>query len=387
MPEQVQNLKVLFCCTGVGICNRGIESFFREAFDGLKYFRGLDCWLIKGAGARIPREIPVWCLPRTGRPALWLGRLLGRTSYAAEQWSSFLAVVSQIRRLRPNVIFYSDANLGFQLFFRRRWVGVPYQLLFSNGGPVRPPFDRTDFVHQVAPLYHKEALEFGEPPSKHFMVPYGIRIPPPPVCDPAAKRSLRLLLELPTNRPVVLSVGAINRSHKRMHYVVEEIARLPEPRPFLQMLGMLDDESPLIIESANRLLGPANYAVRSVPYPSVFDYYKAADVFVLGSLQEGFGRVYIEALMHGLPVIAHRHPVMEYVLGGHGLLGHLERPGELAQLLSRELLCGHDDAASRSRWQNVQDRFSWPVLAPQYSRMFHQVSTNRVLPARCNLPV
>jgi len=374
MPEPVQNLKVLFCCTGVGICHRGIESFFREAFDGLKYFRGLDCWLIKGAGARTDHEIPVWCLPRTGRPAHWLGRLFGRTSYAAEQWTSFFPVVSQIRRLRPNIIFYSDANLGFQLFFRRNWIGTPYQLLFSNGGPIRPPFDRTDFVHQVAPFYHKEALEYGEPPGRHFMVPYGIHVPPPPVCDPCAKRSLRLLLDLPTDKPVVLSVGAINRSHKRVHYVVEEIARLPEPRPFLQMLGMPDGESPGIIELANQLLGPANFAVHSVPYPGVFDYYKAADVFVLGSLQEGFGRVYIEALMHGVPVIAHRHPVMEYVLGGQGVLGHLERPGELARLLSRELLRGHHDAAIHARWQNVQDRFSWPVLSPQYSRMFHRVS-------------
>ena len=134
MPEWVQNVKVLFCCTGVGIYNRGIESFFREAFDGLKSIPGLECWLIKGAGARTDREISVWCLPRTRRLAHWLGHLFGRTSYAAEQWSSFFPVVSQIRRLRPNIIFYSDANLGFQLFFRRKWIGVPYQLLFSNGG-------------------------------------------------------------------------------------------------------------------------------------------------------------------------------------------------------------------------------------------------------------
>ena len=26
--------RVLFCCSGVGILNRGIETFFREAVDG-----------------------------------------------------------------------------------------------------------------------------------------------------------------------------------------------------------------------------------------------------------------------------------------------------------------------------------------------------------------
>src|SRR5690348_6989215 len=154
MAELCPRVRVLFCCTGVELFNRGIESFFREAFDGLKELPTVDAWLIKGAGLRSEREIPVWCLARTGRPARWLGRLFHRNSYVLEQWTSFFPVVRWVRRLRPNLIFYSDANLGFQLFFRRRHIGVPYQLLFSNGGPVRPPFDRTDFVHQVTPLSH-----------------------------------------------------------------------------------------------------------------------------------------------------------------------------------------------------------------------------------------
>jgi 1,2-diacylglycerol 3-alpha-glucosyltransferase len=374
MREAPQTVRVLFSCTGVGIFNRGIESFFREAFDGLKDTPGMDAWLIKGAGKRTEREIPVWCLPRTGRFAKWLGWLFNRNSYAAEQWSSFFSVCRQIRRLRPHVIFYSDANLGFQLFFRRKWIGVPYQLLFSNGGPVFAPFDRTDFVHQVAPLYHAKALEFGEPATKHFMVPYGIRVPPPPVCDADAKRSLRARLQMPADRPVVLSVGAINRYHKRMHYVVDELSRLREPRPFLQMVGAFDEESPGVLKLAERLLGSEDYSVRSVPYSEVFDFYRAADIFVLGSLQEGFGRVYLEALMHGLPVIAHRHPVMEYVLGCHGIFGDLSRPGELAALLSQELgRAPNDDGAGHARWESVQTRFSWPALTSQYYGMFRDV--------------
>ena len=367
-------MRVLFCCTGVGIFNRGIESFFREAFDGLRNVPGLEARLLKGAGERNEGEIPVWCLPRTGRAARWLGRLFHRSSYAAEQWSSFFPVVRQIRRLRPQVIFYSEANLGFQLFFRRRWIGVPYRLLYSNGGPVPPPFDRTDFVHQVAPHYQREALAFGEPATKHFMVPYGIRVPAPPVRDPGARRALRSRLRLPEDRPVVLSVGAINRYHKRMHYLVEEISRLPKPRPFLQMIGAMDEESGTVMELADQLLGKDGYAAKSVPYEAVFEFYRAVDVFVLASLKEGFGRVYLEALMHGLPVIAHRHPVMEYVLGGEGMLGDLSQPGELTALLTRKLASAPDEAASLRRWESVRGRFSWPELAPHYRQMFHDVA-------------
>ena len=370
MAETQSSVRVLFCCTGVGIFNRGIESFFREAFDGLKNAPGLEAWLIKGAGKPKEREIPVWCLPRTGQPARWLGRLFNRSAYAAEQWSSFFPVVRQIRRLRPQVIFYSDANLGFQLFFWRKWIGVPYRLLYSNGGPVGPPFDRTDFVHQVAPFYHAEALAAGESAARHFMVPYGIHVPLAPVNDPEAKRALRARLQLPSDRPVVLSVGWISRRHKRMHYVVEELARLPQPRPFLQMLGAMDEESREILELADQLLGREGYSARSVAYHAVSDFYRAADVFALASLQEGFGRVYLEALMHGLPVIAHRHPVMEYVLGGEGAFGDLSRPGELADLLTRELKQEKNRPLNFQRWESVRRRFSWQELAPHYCRMF-----------------
>jgi glycosyltransferase involved in cell wall biosynthesis len=369
-------LRILFCCTGVGICNRGIESFFREAFDGLKKTApGLNAYLLKGGGDSKRDEIRVWCLPRTCRIARWLGLAIHRNAYTAEQLSSFPFVALHIRRLRPHVIFYSDANLGFQLFRWRDWLGVPYRLLYSNGGPCRPPFNRTDCVHQVAPYYMEEALRAGEPAERHFLVPYGISVPEePPDHDPKVRRALRQELGLPLDRPVVLSVGWIRRVHKRMHYVVEELARLPRPRPFLQLLGAMDGGSREIVELAQHLLGRDGCSVRSVPYEQVGDFYRAADVFVLASLQEGFGRVYLEALMHGLPVIAHRHPVMEYVLGTEGTLGDLNQVGELAGLVDLELRRVRDEQTATRRWRSIRDRFSWDVLAPQYLQMFRMAA-------------
>jgi glycosyltransferase involved in cell wall biosynthesis len=408
-------IRVLFSCTGVGIFNRGIESFFRDSFDGLKdAMPGVEVRLLKGAeigdGETLkteklkgegtsPRPSPqggegeaesgmrkaedrervAWCLSRTGAPARWLGNLIRRNSYVAEQLSSFPAVVREIYRFRPHVIFYSDANLGFQLYRWRRQIGVPYRLLFSNGGPVRPPFTRTDFVHQVAPLYHAEALAAGESPAKHFMVPYGINVPEMPVADPVAKRIVRQKLGLPENRPILLSVGWIAREHKRMDYVIQEVAQLPTPRPFLQLLGAMDEKSPELIELGNRLLGSENFSARSVPYAQVGEFYRAADIFVLASLKEGFGRVYLEALMHGLPTIGHRHPVMEFVLGEVGVLGDLSQPGNLTDVLAVTLKQPNTETLRQRRWASVRDRFSWPVLAPQYQQMFEAV-TLRLLP-------
>ena len=378
MHIQESPLKVLFCCTGVGIFNRGIESFFRDAFDGLKdAMPGVECRLIKGAGASRDREKNVWCLPRTGRVAPFVGRVIHRNSYVVEQLSSFPAIALEIRRWKPDVVFYSDSNLGFQLYRWRRQIGVPFKLLFSNGGPCRPPFDRTDFVHQVAPLYQHEALEAGESPARHFLVPYGINMILTPMDDPESKRSLRQRLGLPIGRQVILSVGWISPEHKRMDYVIEEVAKLPEPRPFLQLLGAMDEKSPEIIDLGNQLLGPENFSVKSVPYEQVGEYYQAADCFVLGSLKEGFGRVYLEALMHGLPVIAHQHPVMEYVVGDAGKLGDLSKEGSLAGMLLEALKISNSESMMRRRWESVRDRFSWPVLALKYAEMFRDVASHK----------
>ncbi|HZR18615.1 MAG TPA: glycosyltransferase [Verrucomicrobiae bacterium] len=368
--------RVLLVCSGVGIMNRGIESFFREAFDGLKHSAGLELLLLKGTGANSDDERVLRCLSRTGSLAHLLGVLARRNSYVLEQWSSVFSVSAHIRRFCPQVIFYSDANLGFLLFRLRRWIGIPYCLLFSNGGPVHPPFIRTDRVHQVAPCYYHEALSAGEPAAKHFLMPYGINLAPPPKLSTEARDALRRQLRLPLDRKVILSVGWIGRAHKRMHYVIEEVARLPRPRPFLQLLGAMDSSSGEILQLASGLLGPDGFSAKSVPYAGVFEYFQTANCFVLASLTEGFGRVYLEALMCGLPAIAHNNPVTQYVLGRHGILADLTQPGALAHSLKVELGKEFKPFEAYSRWQSVRDRFSWPVLAPGYHAMFESCASS-----------
>ena len=133
----------------------------------------------------------------------------------------------------------------------------------------------------------------------------------------------------------------------------------------------------MIIELGNRLLGKEGFAAASVTYEKVLDYYRAADCFVLASLQEGFGRVYLEAMMTGLPVIAHMHPVMDFVLGGQGILGDLSQPGRLTALLTAELRKSTNPELAKQRWQTVRDRFSWEVLVPKYRRMFESCAGSR----------
>jgi 1,2-diacylglycerol 3-alpha-glucosyltransferase len=368
----MQPLKIFFSCSGVGIIDRGIETFFREAFDGLRGTNGLDITLFKGAGEKKPDEHVLWNVPRTGLAAKLLGRCIGRNSYVAEQLSTFPSMARAIRRHRPDIIFYSDSNLGFQLFRWRKQIGVPFRLLFSNGGPVRPPFPRTDYVHQVTPYYYEQVIAAGVSPATQCMVPYGISVPDgAPEVDEPAKRKARQQLGLPVDRKIVLSVGWISAEQKRMDYVVNEVAALSQPRPYLVLLGSMDDQSESVLELARARLGEENFVARSVSHPEVATYYRAADVFALGSLREGFGRVFLEALIHGLPVIAHDHPVIRFVLGEEGTLADLSQPRSLATKITDLLNVATTSEIAARRRESVRKRFAWPVLAPQYREMFY----------------
>ena len=364
-------LKVFFSCSGVGIIDRGIETFFREAFDGLRDTEDLDITLYKGAGEEKPDERVLWNVPRTGGIARFLGACICRNSYVAEQLSTFPSMVRGIRKHQPDIIFYSDSNLGFQLFRWRKWIGAPFRLLFSNGGPCNPPFPRTDYVHQVTPYHLDRAVAAGVSPDLQRMVPYGISVPAgaPDVSTPA-RRIVRGQLRLPLDRQIILSVGWIAAQQKRMDYVVNELAQLPVPRPYLVLLGSIDEESDMVLDLARAKLGTENFTARSMPHTQIADYYRAADIFVLGSLQEGFGRVFLEALVHGLPVIAHDHAVMRFVIGGHGRLADLSKPGALSEQLRFALPTPNTPEAAAERRESVRQRFNWPVLAPQYRDMF-----------------
>jgi 1,2-diacylglycerol 3-alpha-glucosyltransferase len=368
-------LKVWFICTGVGIYNRGIESFFRDAFDGLHPLLpalGVHAELFKGGGSDVPPdEHRVWCLPRTGMGAGLLSKIIRRNAYTAEQMSFLPGIIRRIRRHRPDVIYYSDSNLAMRLWKYRNRIGVPFRLLYSNGAPLHPPFSMTDHVQQVVPCYQQEALAFGEPASKHSMVPYGFTVPEgDPVHDAESKLAARRQLGLPVDRPIVISVGWISKILKRMDYTVGEIARMPEPRPYLVMLGAMDEQTPPILAQANEQLGAENFTARSVPLEMVSQYYHAADVFVLASLAEGFGRVYIEALIHGLPVVAHDAAVPRFVLGDQGNFADLTVPGNMAAVLGTLLRSPADATAPARRRESVRKRFSWPVLAADYAEMF-----------------
>jgi glycosyltransferase involved in cell wall biosynthesis len=358
---------------------RGYESFTRECFDALYADNSLDVRLFKGKGPHGRAEQTIWNLSRNGILAQAFGKLSGRDSYFIEQLTFTASLIPHLLSDDPEVVFFSDGNVGNFLWHFRRMANRRYRLVFSNGGPLDPPFPRWDLVQQVSPEYATQALAAGVSSVQQMLVPYGIAVPEswgPPCVE--ERNALRRELGLPMDRPVFISVGAINVKHKRMDYILSEVARFPpEQRPFFAMLGAQDPiSSPPIHKLAAQLLRPTDYVIRTVEPADVSRHLRAANVFALASLSEGFGRVFLEALSNGLPVITHDYETAHYVLGASGYFGDLREPGALANLVALVLQQTSINTAEAftARHNDVRQRFGWSCLVPRYIAMLRRAA-------------
>ncbi len=362
-------------CTGAGHVQRGFETYARDLFERLRDDGGIDVTLLKGAGERAADERVINCIRRDASLNAALCRVMGDDKrYVIEYGSFCLAMLPHLVASAPDVVYVLEAPVYKFLRAWRRKTRARWKLVHFTGGQLaRVPADNAAFLHHVTPcsLSSDEASAF--PSDRQFVLPHFLdlrTVPPPP--NGAARDAARRRLGLPIDQPILLSVGNLDVDSKRMDYLVREVAAL-RSRPYLVMLGQQDPQTLHIVAAAAALLGSAGYRVATVPRSDVWDYYAAADVFVLASMKEGFGLVYLEALASGLPVIAHDFDVSRFVLDGEGIFADLGRPGALAHALPTALSRRDDLAASRRR-AYVRNRFDWSVLGPQYVRTFSAIA-------------
>jgi glycosyltransferase involved in cell wall biosynthesis len=159
-----------------------------------------------------------------------------------------------------------------------------------------------------------------------------------------------------------------------MHYLIEEVARLPEPRPFVLMAGQVESETEGLRELARRLLGDDGHSIRTVPQREVVDIGRASDTFVLASLGEGLPRALIEALSFGLPCLTHDYGVSRFALGPYGHFGDFTRPGSLAGLIAERADAEPSDDLARERHRYAYENFSWDRLRQRYVEMLGAVA-------------
>lgn len=369
-------IRVFIACSGLGNIRRGFESFFRSCYDALRKDVPIDLYLFKGAGANHKQETRLFNIARNKKAAINLGRFVGRSGYFIEQFSFFVSLLPHLIIKRPDVVYVSDVVLANLLRISKRLCG--YRVLYCNGGPTLPDLlHRWDHIHQVSPEYLDAAKKVGVSLKKQTLLPHAIPIPENPIfLTQRGKIELRQRLQLPVDRMLLLSVGAINTSRKRMDYLIKGVASLSEPkRPYLLVLGAKENESEGLIEMGKKLL-PNGFDARTVEKDQVPQYYQAVDVFTLASMDEGFGLVYVEALAHGLPCLVHDYTTARFVLGDMGIYADLSKAGGLAELFTSLTPDDFSEENARARHKYAYDRFSWDMLKPEYIEMFRRCADN-----------
>lgn len=358
--------RVLLACSGLDHAKRGFESFARECFDVLKDRPELEIELVKGSGPAGDRERSVPTLTRESPLARALGRATRREPFRFEQFEFAFSLLPTLLGTKPDVVYFSEWHTGLGLALLRRLTRSSYGLVLCNGTMMVDSFGHLQRVQELTPAALDEVLRRGGNPARHTMLPLGFAIDAGFEPLPAAARAaLRERLGLPRDRRVVLSSAALNRHHKRLDYLIEEVASIAEPeRPFLLMAGEPEAETGGIRALARERLGEAGHSIRTVPQREVPDLHHASDVFVLASLGEGLPRALIEALANGMPCLTHDYGVTRYALGDHGRFGDLTQAGGLAGLIRAEP--ERDPAQERARHRYAYEKFGWEGLVPGY---------------------
>lgn len=297
-------MKIALLCSGLGHVDRGHEIFARDLFEMLK--DSLDITLFKGGGEVATGECVIGNIPRNSL-------LLGEIKMAVSpKWASAAREQERIRvetetfayaALRPlmegayDVIHCLEQEVCNILYANRHLFARTPKIVFSNGGAI-PAGDlpNCDFVQEHTDYNFSRSAR-----NKAFMIPHGVDIN---LFHPGVKTDFRRQHGIPDDAFVVISVGTICYWHKRMDYVIREVAAVP--RAFLIIVGQECADTEQIVALGKQLMGERIVFTR-MPHDKLPNAYAAADVFVLGSLFETFGIVYIEAMAMGLPVFCTDH--------------------------------------------------------------------------------
>jgi len=354
-------MKIALLCSGLGHIHRGHEVFARDLFTLL---RGtLDITLFKGGGEPAAGEIVVDNVPR-------LSPLVAAVHVAASpKWAEAMREQERIRiegetfayaALKPlmeggyDIVHCLEQEVCNIVFDNRHLFRRPPKVVFSNGGAI-PAADlpRCDFVQE-----HTDYNLRRSDRRRGFMIPHGVDLQR---FKPGVATDFRARHGIPPDAFLALSVGTICYWHKRMDYVIRELAPLQDV--YLAIVGQHGPDTAAIMSLGREQMGQ-RVVFDTMGHDALPQAYAAADVFVLGSLFETFGIVYIEAMAMELPVICTKHENQRSIVG-EGLFIDMIKPGALTGALRRRDSVPLRDLARRGR-ARVEREFDLQVLARRY---------------------
>jgi len=323
--------KIALLCSGLGNIRRGHEVFARDLFDLLR--DSVAITLYKGGGEPAPNEIVVEHIPRFSpllngihvqASAKWRDAAIEHERMRIEGLTFTYAALPQLIDGTYDVIHCLEREVCEVIYENRHLFPVTPKIVFSNGGAI-PEFrlPPCDFVQEYTEYNRRRSAR-----KKAFVIPHGVDTTR---FRPDAATDFRERMNIPSDAFVALSVGTICHWHKRMDHVIREVAQVPGA--WLVIVGQESPDSSAIRELGHTIMRD-RIIFTSMPHDELPAIYAAADVFVLGSLFETFGIVYIEAMAAGLPVFCTNHPNQRSIVQ-EGVFVDMRKLGALANALRK----------------------------------------------------
>jgi 1,2-diacylglycerol 3-alpha-glucosyltransferase len=372
-PSGVQNniapLKIAFLSAGLGRISRGFEISSLAWFNELKHVPGLEPRLF--AGGETVNATHVFNCSRSGSFARVLKRFgLIHDGCRLEQITFALGFLPYLFFYHPTIIWLQEATLANMLLKFQRLFKFKYKILFCDGAPVgyefANKFDNIIFLNSYAMI---EAVDNGINANKCRVIPH--------IClqvNPKMNKVVaRKLLNIAEEKFVILCVAAWNKHHKRIDYLINELAHIDSKDLVVLLCGQTEDETAELKEAAAKIQVEIRWETLTQEQISIA--YTASDLFVLPSLSEALGAVLIEAGLHSLPVICHQHEAAKYIFGENysGLID-LSKSGNLSQKITEYREDYSSIADQKEVLKTISDRFSKQKLVTDMTGFIYEIS-------------
>jgi 1,2-diacylglycerol 3-alpha-glucosyltransferase len=390
-PSSGRNLgTIVVASSGLGHVARGVEAWANDLAEALESRRA-SVSLCKGGGQAersFEKLVPCWQRESTRARRLvsllpkWLGWRVGLgSSYGIEQSTFTWNLIGHLRRTRADILHVQDPLIALHVQRARRLRLVRTKVILAHGTEEPFAFQRKiTYLQHLAPWHLEEARQAGHSKPTWTAIPNFIDTQR---FAPGRSGALRAELGIPTQALVVLCAAAIKREHKRVDYLLREMAHLRACRPelpvWLVVAGGWETETDEVIAVGERLLGERVRFLVRFPRARMPDLYRAADVFTLCSLKEMMPIALIEAAASGLPCLVNRHPVMEWMIGPGGRAIDMSQPEALATALANVL----QDLALREMLGQAARRhclagFAKDVVLDRIIRYYHFVTESKL---------
>ncbi len=362
--------KIAILCSGLDNVLRGYETHCRTLFDCLKEENvpNTEFFLFKRQGIQKKNEIVLKVPYRSDFLCQFLAKYRGDLLYW-EYLFFALRFISYciIRRKKFETIAVIEPMASKTIYkFRKLLPGKP-KIVFTHGVWNHPSdnINNADVFHEVSVenyLAMKTYVEKNNLNKKVVLLPHFLKNELAREFD---KSAIKNEYSIKTKK-VLLSVGAINRGHKRMHYVINEALKLSDDWTLVLCGVARGKDADDMLNVAKEKLGErfVHIVVGREEVPKI---YAMADVFVLASTQEGFGIVILEAMQAGLPIVLHNRELFKWILKQDDCCINMELEGNLETFL--KLNANNDDWLIQKAELNRKlfaENYSWKGLRQDY---------------------